>query len=836
MTSIGLIASLGILASAPIQAQEPPAPGPAPAERVTFFEGSVRPILERHCLDCHGGGEKIRGGLDLTSRAGALEGGDFGPAIDEEFPEASLLLEAISYEGLVEMPPSGKLDPAAIDVLTRWVEMGAPYGDDPADATAPAPPAEVDDRARVTEADRAHWAFRPVERPEVPEVEDPDWVLDPIDAFVLDRLEQEGLGPAPDASRATLIRRLSYDLTGLPPTPGEVDAFLSDESPGAYEALVDRLLASPHYGERWGRHWLDVVRFAETNSFERDRDKPSAWRYRDYVIDAFNDDTPYDRFVREQLAGDELDGPTAESIIATGFYRLGAWDDEPTDPLQARFDELDDIVSTTSQAFLGLTINCARCHDHKIDPIPQRDYYRFLAFVSNLEPYSYEPDHILTEIASPGERADHARAVADRRGREQAIDEELAPIEQTLLAAVPEPRRSNLERGSFEQRRHVLDGIAEAELSAVELARYRSLIGRWRAIPPVPPLPTALSAREPGPEAPQSYLLIRGSAHAQGDPVEPGFPEVLGAADPLLPGPSAGASTSGRRRALADWIASPENPMTARVMVNRVWHYHFGRGIVRTPSDFGVQGSAPTHPELLDWLAAEFVADGWRLKPLHKRIVMSRTYRMSSAGDPEALAVDPQNDLFWRFDLRRLSAEEIRDSMLAVTGALNPEMGGPGYYSEIPAAYLAGQSRPGEGWGDSPAGQRARRSVYIHVKRSLVTPILASFDSADTDFSCPVRFATTQPTQALSTLNGEFLNAQARDLADRVRGECGQAPGERVRRVLRLVTQRSPTEGEVARGVTFIDRAAAEDEVGPDRAFELFCLLALNLNEFFYVD
>ena len=835
MSSIGLMVSFGILASMPIRAQEQSSPEPPPAEQVAFFEQSVRPLLVQHCFDCHGGGEKIRGGLDLTTRAGALKGGDFGPAIDEEIPELSLLLEAVSYEGLVEMPPSGKLDPGAIEVLTRWVEMGAPYVGETGEMPGPGGEAEGEG-PRITEADRQHWAFRPVERPTVPEVGDPGWVLDPIDAFILDRLVDAGLRPAPEASRATLIRRLSYDLTGLPPTPEEVDAFLADESPDAYEALVDRLLDSPHYGERWGRHWLDLVRFAETNSFERDRDKPSAWRYRDYVIESFNEDKPYDQFVREQLAGDELDEPTAESIIATGFYRLGAWDDEPTDPLQARFDELDDIVSTTSQAFLGLTINCARCHDHKIDPIPQRDYYRFLAFVSNLEPYSYESDHILTEIATDEERAEHDRAVADRERREREIGGVLAPIEAKLLESVPEPRRSRLRSGTFEERRHVLDGIADRELSAGELAEYRSLVGRWRAIPPVPPPPTALSAREPGPEAPQSYVQIRGSAHARGEPVEPGFPEVLGAADPPLPGPSAGASTSGRRRVLADWIASPENPLTARVMVNRVWHYHFGRGLVRTPSDFGVQGAEPTHPELLDWLASEFVADGWRLKPLHRRIVMSRAYRMSSKGDPEALALDPQNDLFWRFDLRRLSAEEIRDSMLAVTGALNPEMGGPGFYSKIPAAYLAGQSRPGDGWGDSSAEERARRSVYIHVKRSLVTPILSSFDAADTDFPCPVRFATTQPTQALSTLNGEFLNEQASDLADRVRRESGESTGSRVRRALRLVTQRTPTDGEVGRGVAFVERVAAEDGAGPDRAFELFCLMALNLNEFFYVD
>ena len=645
-------------------------------EDLREFEQSVRPILAEHCFRCHGEAGRTRGGLDLTTRAGALKGGDLGPVIDEGFPEASALLEAINYEGL-EMPPSGKLDPSDIEILARWVERKAPYGPEAEGAASPEA-GSGRDPAVVTEADRRFWSFRQVERPEVPAIAHESWVNDPIDAFVLRGLEEAGLSPAPPASKVALIRRLSFDLLGLPPSPEQVDAFLADDSPTAYEALVDRLLASPHYGERWGRHWLDLVRFAETNSFERDRAKPFAWRYRDYVIDVLNRDIPYDRFVREQLAGDELDEVTADSIIATGFYRLGSWDDEPTDPLQARFDELDDIVTTTAQAFLGLTINCARCHDHKIDPIPQRDYYRFLALLRNLKPYSYEESHVLTEIAGDAERAAHDRASAERRAREAEIEARLAPLEAALLETVPEPRRSRLREGTFEQRRHVLDGMADRVLSDDQRASYRDLIARWEAIPAVPPLPMALSARESRPEAPETFILIRGGAHAPGDKVEPGFPEVLGAPEPAIPSRAPEATSSGRRRALADWIASPENPLTSRVIVNRIWHYHFGRGIVRTPSDFGFQGARPTHPDLLDWLASEFVAGGWRLKPLHRRIVTSSTYRMSSRGDAEALAADPENDLLWRFDPRRLEAEELRDAMLTVTGRLNPEMGGRG--------------------------------------------------------------------------------------------------------------------------------------------------------------
>ncbi|WP_206352384.1 PSD1 and planctomycete cytochrome C domain-containing protein [Tautonia rosea] len=803
------------------------------ADRSRFFKESVRPILEQHCLRCHGADGKTRGGLDLTSRSGLLKGGDLGPAVDLESPGESLLIEAITYAGL-EMPPTGQLDPDTIAILTDWVNQGVPYsGDDP---DTPAQADEGEPEGAISDEDRRFWSFQPLQRPAMPDVEDSDWVRDPIDAFILHRLEAAGLSPAPEASKATLIRRLCYDLTGLPPTPDEVEAFLADQSPDAYEALVDRLLDSPHYGERWGRHWLDVVRYAETNSFERDNHKPNAWRYRDYVINSFNDDKPYDRFVLEQLAGDELDDTSAESIIATGFYRLGAWDDEPTDPPQARFDELDDIIMTTSQSMLGLTINCARCHDHKIDPIPQRDYYRFLAFFHNLKPYSYSEDHILTEIASDEEREAHQRALAERSQREAEIQEDLSTIESKLLATVPEPRRSNVRWGSFEARRHVLDGMAEAELSAEELASYRNLIEQWKAIPPVPPLPMALSAREHGAEAPQTFVLIRGSAHAPGEPVEPGFPEVLGSPEPVLPSPSTASDSSGRRRVLAEWIASPSNPLTARVAVNRVWHYHFGRGIVRSPNDFGFQGDKPTHPKLLDWLAAEFIQEGWRFKPLHKRIVMSSTYRMSSRGNAEALAQDPENDLFWRFNLRRLSAEEFRDAMLVVTGTLNPKMGGPSFYPEIQKAYLAGQSRPGAGWGNSSKEEQARRSIYIYIKRSLVTPILASFDAADTDFSCPVRFATTQPTQALSTLNGPLLHEQAGALSARVRQDVGEDLEERIRRVLQLVTARSPSAEEIERGIALVDEFQHDHDVDDDQAFHLFCLLALNLNEFLYLD
>jgi len=831
--AIGSIWSLGAnaIAQEPDAADEPErAVAAVDADGLRFFEESVKPILETNCWSCHGGGEKTRGNLDLTTRAGALKGGDFGPAVDLEYPEASLLLEAIRYEGL-EMPPSGKLAEEEIAILEEWVMTGAPA---PAGDGAPA---ETETEPLITEEDRRFWSFQPITRPEPPEVQNEGWVRNPIDRFVLHRLEAEGLRPAPEASRIELVRRLSFDLTGLPPTPEDVDAFLEDERPDAYERLVDRLLTSPHYGERWGRRWLDIVRFAETNSFERDRRKPNSWRYRDYVIRSFNEDRPYDEFVRQQIAGDELDRVTADSVIATGFYRLGPWDDEPTDPLQARYDELDDMITTTGQAFLGLTINCARCHDHKIDPIPQADYYRFLAFFRNLKPYSYDESHILTDIATPEERAEHERLRRQRDRSVERVQERLEPLEAKVLETVPEPRRTKLVNGPFDARRHVLDEMAEQVLEPEQLERYRRLIAEYRAIPPVPPLPKALSAREFGPDAPPTHLLIRGNAHAEGDQVEPGFPQVLGAEDPVIPSADALDDSSGRRRALAEWLTDPENPLPARVMANRIWQGHFGRGIVRTPNDFGFQGARPTHPQLLDWLAATFIESGWRIKPLHRLIVTSSAYRMSSQADPSALEADPANDLLWRFDMRRLSAEEIRDALLAVNGRLNRKMGGPGFYTQIPKAYLQGQSRPGAGWGQSSETERGRRSIYIHLKRSLVTPILSSFDAAPTDTSCPVRFVTTQPTQALNTINGAFFHRQAKALARRVTAEIDKpTPEALVERTLRLVIARPPTADEIDRGRRFLEALQTEDGFSADQAFEAFCLLAVNLNEFLYLD
>jgi len=766
------------------------------------FARDVQPLLARRCYSCHGP-DTQEAGLRLDDRTAATAVLDSGSAaiVPGDLAGSELFARITAGDADVRMPPEGpRLSATEIKALSQWIEAGAEW--------------------------ESHWAFGVVNRPAVPK-QHPEAELHatekPVDAFIDAGLTARGLARSPEADKRTLLRRVTYSVTGLPPTESDVQAFLADDSADAWEKVVDRLLASPHYGEHQARHWLDLVRYAETNSFERDGVKPNVWRYRDYVIRSFNDDKPYDRFVIEQLAGDEFANPSADDLIATGYYRLGLWDDEPADKLQARYDWLDDIVSTTGQVFLGLTVNCARCHDHKIDPISQRDYYAMLAFFHNVTP------------------------MGDRHMNPAFIERPIAVGEGTLAEAEHqakeiERRRSEAEANirAINQRikehgEHALDDLARSDL-----AKWKELLNKLNA--EKRSQPKALVVTEFGDTPPETFVLYRGNPRAETKPeqrVEPAFPEILESPRPVIEPPSSGQST-GRRMALARWIASPRNPLTARVIVNRIWQQHFGRGVVRSPSNFGLMGDPPTHRELLDWLAAELVGNGWRLKPLHKTILMSRAYRASSRAVPESLAKDPLNDGFWRFDMRRLAAEELRDSIHVASGAFNAKMFGPSMYPDMLKEVLATQSKPGDGWGRSSPEEQARRSIYIHVKRSLLTPLLADFDLADPDTSCPVRFVTTQPTQALGMMNGEFLHTQARFFADRVRKEAGGTNADQtasmVRRAIETALVRPATDHEVARGVDLIEDLEKKDGVGPGRALELFCLMVLNLNEFAYLD
>lgn len=797
------------------------------AGALEFFEQEVLPILVEHCHKCHGP-KKQKGGLRLNHRSFVLAGGDTGPAVDANAPTESLLLAAINY-GDLEMPPTGKLPQAKIDVLTKWVTMGLPWtpGEVPQDT-----PSAKKLEPPVDDAAREFWSFRARMRPEVPTPENLGWVQNPIDAFVLSRLETASLAPAPPAAKHELLRRAYYDLTGLPPTPAQVQAFLQDERTEAFEEVVDQLLESPHYGEKWARHWLDIVRYAETNSYERDSAKPNIWRYRDYVIRSLNEDKPFDVFTREQLAGDELDEVTNESIIATGYFRLGTWQDEPVDGLQELYEDLDDMTRTTGEVFLGLTVGCARCHNHKLDPFPQRDYYRLLAFFSGIDRSTFTE----RPIASVAESQSQQKEIAAHQVKVEALKKLLEAVEKRVYDDF-----KDVEKEEFQHEQHKIAIVKKRVpkiLSEAEFQRYVTLKEKEKELKKFQPtaLRKALAVREIGRNARETFVLVRGNAHVRDEKVEPGFPEVLGFPDPTIQTLPEGINSSGRRRVLADWITDPKNPLPARVMANRIWQHHFGRGIVRSPNNFGFHGIAPTHPELLDWLASELIDGEWKLKRMHKMIMLSNAYQMSSRANPQGLAEDPENNLWWRFEMRRLSAEELRDTIFAVNGSLNPKMYGRPIYPEIPAEVKQGQSRPGSGWGNSSPEERARRSIYIHIKRGLIVPMMAAFDVADADASCPVRFVTTQPTQALGMLNSAFVQRQAKVFAEFVSKQAAEDDTARVRLALLRACQRTPTASEIERGVETLRVLRDDLGLAAEQALEHYCLLVLNLNEMIYLD
>jgi len=729
LASRACIVVLAVLLPSAGAAEVSPAKNNPAANR--FFENKIRPLLAEHCYKCHGS-KKQKSKMRLDSLGGMLAGGEaYGAAIVPGNPDKSVLIDAINF-GELEMPPKKKLSKTQIADLTQWVRIGAPW---PGSATIVN---KKNKALAVSAEDRAYWAFQPVRRPKTPAVREAKRKGNPIDSFVLSRLEKAGLDFSPPATPRQLIRRVYFDLIGLPPTPQQVATFEKNPSPKAYSGVIDQLLKRPEYGERWGRHWLDVVRFAQTNGYERDDEKPLAWRYRDYVIKAFNDDLPYDQFVLEQLAGDELDKVTDDSIAATGFYRLGVWDDEPDDKRQAEFDGLDDMLVTTGTAMFGLTLGCARCHDHKFDPIPQADYYHMLAFLRNVRRYS-----------KPGKNA-------------------------SIFAPLPSGGRT-------------------------------------------------LAVSENGRKVLKTHLLIRGNSATPGKQVAPQFLEVLCRTKKMavakLPAASPNGKSTGRRRVMAEWIASADHPLTARVMVNRIWQHHFGQGIVATPNDFGKAGIRPTHPELLDWLAADFIEGGWRIKRMHRQIMLSNAYRQSSLSNQTvAIAKDPGNTLLWRQNLRRLEAEAIRDSILAVAGTLNSERGGRGFFPRISGEVVAGQSKPGRGWEVSSPVDRRRRSIYAFVKRGLMVPLLESFDYVNSTSTLPVRPTTTVAPQALLLLNGRFIDQQAAALADRITREAPSGLDHQVRRAYELALARAPNSSESTAAVAFIQRqqkgfAARADQI-----------------------
>jgi mono/diheme cytochrome c family protein len=750
----------------------PAAPGSTGDDGAAVFERVVRPVLDGTCARCHGA-EKTSGGLRLDTRRSLLEGGESGPAVVPGDPDSSVLIHAIRHEDGLAMPPKKpKLPEETIAGFVKWVELGAP---DPrtgrSAASAPSWPEQV----------RRHWAFLPVRKTTPPEVKHLEWVRNPVDAFILAALEGRNWLPAPPAGRAEWLRRASFDLIGLPPTPEEIEAFEADTSLDAFERVVDCLLDSPRYGERWAQHWLDLVRFAETEGYEYDGHIPGAWRYRDYVINALNRDKPFNRFIVEQLAGDEIEPDNPESLTASIFHRLGPVRRNAGNPEIALsrnevLTERTDIIGTT---FLGLTIGCARCHDHKLEPVLQKDYYRLQAY------FAASDEHNIV-LAPEADRkvweAKTARTKSEMQRLQQRIKRASPGEKDRLKAAV----------GALEERTPL----------------------------PLPTIPSTWNAFE---KRTAVHVLKRGIWENKGEAVGPRPPSILVPAEQ----PELAADVFDPRTRLARWLTDPGNPLTARVLVNRLWQHHFGAGLVKTANDFGTKGARPSHPELLDWLATTLVEGGWRLKPMHRLIVLSSTYRQGGRSDisAEADRTDPEDRLLWRFPRRRLEAEEVRDAMLAVSGLLNLKAGGPSVMVPVDRDLVKLLYKPSQWKVAADRSDYDRRSVYLIAKRNLRLPFFEAFDAPPLLTSCARRESTTHAPQALELLNGPLSNELAGAFAARLAAETGGSPDLVVERAFRLALGRPPTTKERELSVAFLREQPLKE----------FALAIFNLNGFLYV-
>lgn len=779
---------------------------------IGWSEDRLLNLLSQHCGSCHGG-KQSQGGLSINSLETIRKGGKHGPALDR-------IVGHLTGEVTPKMPLGADLPRSVIDEFKAEI------------AKVPAQP-----QAPKTDPVWT-WLLQNPTRQTTPTVQNTKWSRNPIDAFVLAKLEAQKLSPAPEADRRTLLRRMHFDLIGLPPTPDETKAFLADPDPEAYEKQIDKLLGDPRYGERWGRHWLDLVRYAESDGFAIDGERPTAWRYRDYVIRSFNNDKPYDLFVQEQIAGDEYRGKKtaaqADRMIALGFLRFAPWEADANSKKQLRQDFLNDVTGTVGSVFLGLTTGCAQCHDHKYDPIPQKDYYRLQSFFAGTATADLNIDFDAVEkpremkrlmrLSEDNAEAGQTELDALREALKQRymslykVKEDDAKLKQFLgklnirnlffleqdLPMSKEPEWRQPLRTYFEVRDRVQ---REQEISR----RYRALAYAVRDVSP----PAA-------PEIADTFILAGGDLAARGERVDPGFLTCVTGKSVNAEIPFAGGS-NGRRLALAEWIASDDNPFTARVIVNRIWQRHFGEGIVRTASDFGRNGEAPTHPELLDWLAAEFKSKKWSIKAMHRLMLSSAAYRQSSRhpAQSEYAAVDPTNKLLWRMNWLRLDAESLRDSILAVSGRLNPATGGPPVHFNVPDDVAQGFEF--FKWFPSSELEQRRRSVYLLQRRSVIFPMAEVFDAPNLSSSCARRLTTIVAPQALTLLNGELTRTEARHLADRL-----QNVSDPIGEAFWLALSRGPSGPERQMAQHLLDK-------GPDGLSSLGAVL-FNLNEFLYVE
>ena len=836
------------------------------------FTTDIRPILERSCWNCHGAAAQTSD-LDLRTREAAIEGGRRGTAIVPGRAEDSRFYRYVAGLDEPVMPMEGDpLSAAEIEAVREWINDGAHWDEAGATTASDALAALVN--TELPPGARDYWAFRLPVEPAVPDIADFEH---PVDRFLEEKRQEQGIRAAPSADRATLVRRAYLDLVGLLPTPDEAADFIGDSSPGAWERLIDRLLASPHYGERWGRHWLDVARYADSSGYEQDYDRPNAWRYRDYVIDAFNDDKPFDRFIEEQIAGDELDDASHETRIATGFLRAGprVLFREKDNP-ERRHEYLDDVIATIGRGVLGLTIHCARCHDHKFDPILQLDYYRMQASIFG---YVETEVPLLPDEETAAYRKENAAIDARAQALQTQIAEIEAPYRQQLqMESIRERFPENVQHAVLkpESERSAGETLLAAQVLSVGVpqAKVDEAVSQEDALrrqtlsealarleterPPAPPMaeivtdgdyrfapdgegdnviscpacrippeqPGTFLHQAPGDyETPPSYFLVRGDPQSKASLMSPGFVTVAAYGDPPTEIPRPDGRTSGRRLALARWIASPQNPLTSRVILNRIWHHHFGRGIVKTLDNFGTMGDRPTHPELLDWLSTRFMDGGWSIKAMHRLILTSQAYQMASAyEDSGSAAGDPENLYLWRYRPQRLEAEIVRDVIMSASGGIDLTMGGPGVFPYVPEEILASQAHGT--WNNAADGPSVwRRSVYVYRRRSLGFPFFDTFDLPDQNATAAARYVSTVPTQALTLMNNPFVHRQAELLAQRLRQEAPRTVEDQIELAYRIVLSRPPTAAEAALAR---DLVQSESLVG-------LAHVMLNLNEFLYL-
>ena len=808
-------------------------------KQIEFFEKSVRPILAANCYQCHSSrAATVFGEFRLDSAAALFQGGRSGPAVIPGDPDASRLIRAVRYgsEG-ISMPPAGKLGDREIAALTEWVRLGAPWPEDSTEASATA-------SADEGKAKDGHWAWQPLANPVPPTVEQSDWPLGSIDRFVLAKLESRGLAPVEQADRYTMLRRLALDLTGLPPTAAQIRDFETAPWPDALEAAVDEFLASSAFGERWGRHWLDLAGYADTLGLGRRIPSLHAWRYRDYVIDAFNHDKPYDRFVREQVAGDVLrfddDAQRREQIVATGFLAIGPWALVDQDKVQLRMDVVDHQLDTLGRAFLGLTVGCARCHDHKFDPLPQRDYYALAGIFRSTRTLDARMSGVFSDVnrtplpESPDELRARAEALATWNSNYQ---ESLANQAQAADRVEELETKANALKDTGADPAAIKDANDQLAAARRKLATAKTESGRiLHYAKPVPPMALAL-AEEPEPE--NARICLGGNPHSLGDEIPRGFLSLV----PLDPTPKIanrrllgfGFQKSSGRLELASWLTDPANPLTARVMANRIWHHLFGAGIVASVDNFGLLGERPSHPELLDHLALRLQQLDWSVKSLIREVVLSRTYRLAASHDERAAVADPENRLLWRSHRRRLEAETIRDAVLLVSGSLDLRGGGPSLPLDSRGSVRMGQPpllAPGLKLPDSI---RFRRTVYLPALRKsqlAEMDVLNLFDFPDPNTVKGSRDVTTVPTQALYLMNSPFLIDQSRAAARALLAEDGLTHEQRLRIFLLRALGRPASDTDLRRATSFL--RDTEAGLGPTEAWARYCHAVFASSEFIF--